>query len=455
LKDAELQQYYGLLSDREEALLLILENYIKELEKAGKLTVIGKPVSKKYEIAGVLKALEPRPAIFESLTDSDYRVAGNLFCTKDQVASYFGIKKEDIIPTLTAAIDNRSPPEIVDNAPCQEVVEDEVDLSKIPILLHNKADGGPYVSSGVVVSSDPEYGQNLDFHRGMQFDNDKMVIRVVRGRDFSKFLEKRGQVDIAMCIGNTPEVLIAAATSVETGIDELEIANALRKIQVTKAKTSNLLIPADAEFVLEGTVYLEEKHDEGPFIDLTETVDVVRQEPVFHVKKITHRKDAIWQALLPGRAEHKILMGMPREPTVYKKVKDRGVDVIDVNITPGGASWLHIAVKVNKKNEDDGIKAMEAAFEGHTSAKHVWVYDDDIDIYNEQEREWAMATRFQADVDLLIKDKEPGSSLDPSAEPGTKMTTKVGFDCTKVLESKGKSFEKAEFPEVDLEEYVE
>ncbi|MBY8999175.1 MAG: UbiD family decarboxylase, partial [Candidatus Thorarchaeota archaeon] len=189
------------------------------------------------------------------------------------------------------------------------------------------------ISSGVVVAADPEFGQNLDFHRAMQIGKDKMVARVVRGRDFHKFLERNGEVDVAFCIGNTPEVLVAAATSVETGINELEIANSLRKISVTRAKTVDLMIPADSEFVLEGRIILEERHDEGPFIDLTETVDVIRQEPIFEVKKITHRKTAIWQGLLPGRDEHKILMGMPREPTVFRKVKERGIDVLDVYIT--------------------------------------------------------------------------------------------------------------------------
>lgn len=435
---------------------MILEEYISVLQQKGELTVIKKEISKQYEIAGVLKSLEPKPVLFENLKDSEYRVAGNLFCTKNQVADYFGITPEEIIPTMTNAIEGRSAPKEITDAPCQEVVESSVDLDNLPILLHNKVDGGPYISSGVVVAADPEYGQNLDFHRAMQIGKDKMVARVVRGRDFAGFLERNGEVDVAFCIGNTPEILIAAATSVETGINELEIANALRPINVVKAKTVDLLIPADAEFVLEGRIFLEERHSEGPFIDLTETVDVIREEPIFEVKKITHRKSAIWQGLLPGRSEHKILMGMPREPTIFRKIKERGIDVLDVSITPGGSSWLHVAVKVRKKNEDDGLKAIEAAFAGHTSAKHVWVYDEDIDIYNDEEREWALATRFQADDDLLIKDREPGSSLDPSAEAKTKLTTKVGFDCTKPIEIKeGKSFDKAEFPEVDLSKFLE
>jgi 2,5-furandicarboxylate decarboxylase 1 len=434
---------------------MILENYIMKLQKEGKISTIEKEISKNLEIAGVLKGFEPRPVLFKRVKESRFRVAGNLFCNKVQIADFFGIQPEQIIPVLAEAIENRSPPEQTKQAPCQEVIEDSVDLDMLPILLHNKVDGGPYISSGVVVAVDPEYGQNLDFHRAMQIGKDKMVARVVRGRDFHKYLEKNGEVDVAFCIGNTPEVLVAAATSVETGVDELEIANALQKMQVVKAKTVDLMIPADSEFVLEGRITLEEKHNEGPFIDLTETVDVIRQEPVFDVKKITHRESAIWQALLPGRSEHKILMGMPREPTVFKKVKERGIDVLDVYITPGGASWLHVAVKIRKKNEDDGLQTLEAAFAGHKSAKHIWVYDDDIDIYSDEEREWAMATRFQADVDLLIKDKEKGSSLDPSAEPETNLTTKCGFDCTKKLESKGKSFDKAKFPEVDLKKFME
>ncbi|MHA1349497.1 MAG: UbiD family decarboxylase domain-containing protein, partial [Promethearchaeota archaeon] len=234
----------------------------------------------------------------------------------------------------------------------------------------------------------------------------------------------------------------------------------------------DLLIPAEAEFILEGKVILEEKHAEGPFVDLTETYDVIREEPVFEVKKITHRKDAIWQALLPGALEHKILMGMPREPTIFNKVNETGVKCLDVNISPGGSSWLHAIVQIDKKFEDDGRKALEGTFAGHTSCKHAFIVDKDINIYNPLAVEWAMATRFQGDIRMVVKDKEPGSSLDPSAEPGTKLTTKIGFDLTKPLVVngtklttkigfdltkplvvKGKSFEIADFPKVNLDKY--
>jgi UbiD family decarboxylase len=269
-------------------------------------------------------------------------------------------------------------------------------------------------------------------------------------------------MDVAVCIGVPPHVLAAAATSVDIGIDELEIANALsiqhlnEPLNLVRAKTVDLLVPAEAEFVLEGTVYNDRRHPEGPFVDLTETYDIVRSEPVFEVKAITHRQDAIWHALLPGALEHKLLMGMPREPTIYKKVNEV-VRCLDVNIDPGGCSWLHAIVQIDKQSEDDGKKTIQAAFAGHKSCKHVFVVDEDIDIYNPLEVEWAFATRFQGDADLVVMPKAPGSSLDPSAEPskaGTHLTTRLGFDLTKPLTTQGKDFEKALFPVVDISRYI-
>jgi UbiD family decarboxylase len=348
-------------------------DYLNLIEKEGILRKVDTEVSKKLEISGILKEIEPTPVIFNNIKESEFRVVGNVFCTKNTIASYFGVTPGDLIPMLSKAIENRSEPEIIQNAPCQEVIESEVDLDKIPILFHCEKDGGNYISSAVVVTRDPDYGQNLDFHRAMQYSKDSFATRIVKGRHFYQFLEKNGEVEVAFCVGNTPNILIAGATSVDIGVDELHIANALEPITLTKASSVDLLIPAEAEFVLEGRVYMEERHDEGPFVDLTETYDMIREEPVFEVKKITHRKEAIWQALLPGALEHKILMGMPREPTIFKKVNEMGVNCLDVNISPGGSSWLHAIIQIEKKTEQDGKKAIEGTFAGHTSCKHVFI----------------------------------------------------------------------------------
>ncbi len=430
-----------------------LRDTIERLEGRNGLIKVTEPISKTYQIAGVLNTLEPAPVMFENVTESDFRVVGNLFCSKASYAGYFGIPVSEIIPALSKAVDERTPPEVVDAAPCQEVLHSNPDLDVLPILKHCESDGGNYISSGVMVARHPECGQNVDFHRCMQFSKTEMSVRVVRSRDFDRFLQDKGQIDVAICIGNSPNVLAAAATSVATGINELEIANALEPLSVVKAKTVDVFIPAASEFVLEGTVYLDRKHAEGPFVDLTGTYDVIRQEPTLVVKVITHRKDAIWQALLPGGLEHKLLMGMPREPSIFRVV-NQVVKCLDVNVNPGGCSWLHAIIQIDKREGDDGVKAIQAAFAGHRSCKHVYVVDGDIDIYNPLEVEWAFATRFQGDTNMVVKDREPGSSLDPSAEPGTKMTTKIGFDLTKPLGSKRKTFEKAPFPDIDLSRFV-
>jgi len=429
-------------------------SFRSHLQKLNNLKKIKTGVSKKLEASAIINELVDKPVIFEKINESEFKVAANIFPTKQAIADYLGCKVNELIPTITKAIENPSQPTPIENAPCQEQ-EMEVNLDTLPMLFHCENDGGNYISSGVIISKHPQHGQNLDFHRCMQISKNKLSVRIVKKRNFDSFLQDQKKMPMAVCIGNGANVLVAAATSVELGKNELEIANTLEPLNVTKAKTFDAIIPADCEFVLEGTISLEEMHDEGPFVDLTETQDVVRQEPVFTVTKITHRKGAIWQALLPGKLEHKILMGMPREPTMFKKVNETGVKCLDVNVNPGGCSWLHARIKIDKKSEDDGKKALAGGFEGHGSCKHIFVYDKDIDIYDNEECEWAMATRFQADKDFVIKEKEPGSSLDPSAEAGTKMTTKCGFDCTAPLETKGKSFGKAPFPKADLKKYLE
>ncbi len=404
-----------------------LRQYLEQLANSQELIEISRPVSKHLEMAGVLKKLEPQPALFRQVKESKFTTAGNLFASKAAFASYFGIEQREMIPFLARAVEHRSPAQTVTQAACQEVVHLQPDLDDLPILFHLPGDGGNYITSGVFVARHPQYGQNLDFHRCMQFSKTEMAVRVVKSRHFDTFLSELGQIDVAICVGLPPNILAAAATSVELGVDEMEIANAMQPVQVVQAKMVDLLVPAEAEFVIEGTVYANRRHAEGPFVDLTETQDVIRQEPVLVVKAITRRRDAIWHALLPGGLEHKLLMGMPREPTIFRKVNDV-VRCLDVNVNPGGCSWLHAIVQIDKQDEPDGKRAIQAAFAGHRSCKHVYIVDQDIDIYNPLEVEWAMATRFQADQDMIVLERQPGSSLDPSSEPGSHNTTRVGFD---------------------------
>ncbi len=254
---------------------------------------------------------------------------------------------------------------------------------------------------------------------------------------------------------STLAVHLAASMSPPPGVNELAVANALAPTPVVKCLTHDLYVPADAEIVLEGRI-TRQTVSEGPFMDLTETMDITRRQPVIEIDLITHRRDPIFHALLPGGLEHKLLMGMPKEPTIFAAV-DQVTRCTGATITPGGASWLHAVVQIDKQGPDDGRLAIEAAFRGHGSLKHVWVVDTDVDIYDPAQVEWAMATRFQADRDLYVYANQPGSSLDPSGThvPGRKsLTAKMGLDCTIPWGADSSQYERGEYGAVDLSRYI-
>lgn len=430
----------------------MLRDFIKRLKLSKELVVIKKPVSKKFTAAGILKELDGRPVLFEKIIESKFQVVGNTFSSRELIAKSLGIPKEKMLFKIANAIDNPSEPRLVEKAPCHEVVEEEVDLNQLPIMTHCEKDGGPYIASGVVVAKDPDLGRNISFHRLMQLDRRRFAIRILP-RHLNEFLKRNGgELDIAVCVGNSANFLLAGATSVKLGLDEMKIANSLEKMPIARCKAIDTEVPAHSEFVLEGRI-TKECVPEGPFVDLTETYDVIREQNVVEIKKITHRRNALYHALLPGCNEHKLLMGMPREPTIFREV-NKVCKCRDVSLTPGGCSWLHAIVKISKGNQDDGKKAIEAAFKGHNSLKHVLIVDDDIDIHNPLDVEWAIATRFQVKEGLVVKPHEKGSSLDPSANPYTRDTSKMGLDATKPLKKHLKDFGKAEFPKVKLGRYL-
>ncbi len=217
------------------------------------------------------------------------------------------------------------------------------DLEQLPILTHYPKDGGPYISSGIVACNDKEYGVNLSYHRAQVLEKDLLVLRILE-RHFDAYI-KRGLKEFAFCISSPIQVLVSAAISVDIGISEVEIANALEETPLLRLD-GHLVPPADIVIIAELT---GELLDEGPFLDLTETFDIIRKQRVARVKNIYVKKEAMYHALLPGGLEHKVLMGMPREPTIYREVA-KVCDVKDVLVTPGGCSWLHGVVSIHKKN---------------------------------------------------------------------------------------------------------
>jgi len=364
-----------------------------------------------------------------------------------------GVSPVSLLPRILDSIEHPKEFGVAHDAPCQEIIEDEVDLSKIPILTHCELDGGPYVTAGIAVAHDREYGYNASFHRLMVIGKDRVAARILP-RHLDEFI-KRGNREVGIALGNHPAFLFASAVSCEIGKSELAIANSLKEMSFVKCTTNGSMVPADCELVLEGVV-TDELVDEGPFPDIIGSYDIVRKQRVIKVNRVTHRKDPIYQAILPGGVEHRFLMGTPREATMFREVS-KVCECIDVRLTAGGSSWLHAVVKIRKRRQDDADDAIEAAFRGHGSLKQVVVVDEDIDIEDPNAVEWAIATRTQFDSDLKLRPGELGSSLDPSADQMTRKTCKVGIDATIPLASPKERFLKSRIPgenEVRLEEYL-
>ncbi len=431
-----------------------MRTFLSHLDEKGILIRVQRKASPKYEIPALMKKLDGKPVLFENVAGSQFKIAGNLCSSRQLLAESLSISPQKLIPRLVEAMEKPSEPEIVNDGRCLEVVE-PVNLTRLPILTHTEKDGAPYVTAGVVTVRDPEYGRNISIHRLMLLDEKRFAIRVVEERDLDLYLKRAGgELDAAITIGNHPSVLMAAATSLSPDVDEYTIANSLKPLRLVKCKSVDLEVPADAEILLEARI-TKELVEEGPFPDITGTYDIVREQPVVEVRRFSHARDAIYQAILPGGMEHRVLMGLPREPAIFREV-NKQCECLDVLLTPGGCSWLHCVVKIKKKHPDDGLKAIEAAFRAHKSLKHVVVVDEDIDIHDPYSVEYAIATRFQASKNLVVK-MGRGSSLDPSADQRTRETSKAGVDATIPFDKQREKFTLARIPgyeSIKVEDYV-
>jgi 2,5-furandicarboxylate decarboxylase 1 len=424
---------------------MTFRTFIERIESSGHLVKIAKPVDAVYEIATIAKLLKGKPILFERVKGHKMPVVSNLCATRESVCLGLGIEKPQLIHRLADAIDRPRTPEVVEATGYREF---EPDLGRLPVLTYYRSDGGPYIASGIVVASDPQYGMNASYHRAMVRGKDQLVFRVLE-RHLHAYM-KRGLREFTFCIGNSMPVMLAGAISVEIGKSELAIANALADCPLIEI-AGHLVPQSEIIIVCEWTGDLA---DEGPFVDLTETLDIVRKQPAARVKRIFMRENPVFHAIVPGDLEHKTLMGMPREPTIFREVS-KECECVDVRVTQGGCSWLHAAVQIRKRHDDDGKRAIEAAFRGHASMKHVFVVDADIDLDDPLQIEWAMATRFQADRGMVVKAREKGSSLDPSSDLETKETTKVGFDLTIPSLARSHEFTKVKPPlNVDLNDYL-
>jgi 2,5-furandicarboxylate decarboxylase 1 len=433
-----------------------LRSFLVWAGETGALLEIESAVDPHFELARVMVATDSRPVLFDALAGYPrWRAVAGMCAQREYFAAALGCTVPELVGRMADALANPTPPPMVESAPCQEVVQKGVDLTRLPIPRYHPDDGGPYVTAGVAVIKDPDFGRNIAFHRLMRLDDHRFTARLVERRGTHTAWEKTaGDLPVAVAIGCPIQVLLAGAMSPEKGVDELSIANAMVETPLVKCHTVDLEVPAEAELILEGRI-THTLADEGPFPDLTGTMDIVRRQPVIEIDHVTHRSDPVFHALLPAGLEHKNLMGMPREPTMFAAVSEV-CRCTGVYITPGGMSWLHAAVQIDKQHEEDGRRAIWAAFKGHASLKHVVVVDTDVDIFDSADVEWAIATRFQADRDLVVLTDQPSSSLDPSATqmPGKKTrTAKMGLDATAPLGEARSGYERVRYQPVDLAQF--
>jgi UbiD family decarboxylase len=354
------------------------------------------------------------------------RAVMNLTASRSSLSLALGIDEKTIVRTLA---DAKFDWKVVAEGTLRMK---KPDLAKLPIMHHFPKDAGKYLTSGIVFSQS-EGVENAAIHRMQVLDDHRVAARLVEGRHthvmLGKALAKGEKLPIAVTIGTHPAVTFASCTRVPPGM-ELGYAAELLGGEIRVRSCSNGVLVPDAEIVLEGYIGADVT-DEGPFVDITGTYDPVRRQPVIEFTGMYTKPDFIYHGILPGGDEHKVLMGCPYEPKIYRAVA--GVtEVRNVVLTKGGCGYLHAVIQIRKSTQGDAKNAIMAAFAAHTSLKHVVVVDEDIDPTDPHDVEYAIATRVSGDRDIMVITGVRGSSLDPcQLEDGTNV--KVGVDATMVL----------------------
>jgi len=431
-----------------------LRETLEKLEVLSEVRRVTEPVRIVYGIARSMMEFDGGPALlFENVDGFRNKVVAGMCATKKRLASVLGFAEGDVFDRITRSIGSPLPPDVRSDGPVAET-QAEPKLSKLPILTHYEKDPAPYLTSAIVSAMSPDMRiENVSIHRMMVLDDRHLAIRIVPRHLYRlcELARREGKkvLDVAISVGLHPSLLIAASSPAPFGVSEFGVANSLMEGRLTLIQCRNVTAnaPADAEVVLEGRILLDREVDEGPFVDLTGTYDVVRKQPIVEIVSMMHRRDFIFQALLPAGAEHKLLMGLPYEARIWNAVRATIPGLKSVSLTPAGCGWLHAVLSVDKQTEGDGKSAILAAFGAHPSLKHVVIVDADIDVNDPSEVEWAIATRFRSDKGLVTVDNVRSSSLDPSSDQETLIGAKMGLDATISFLKSREKFQRARIPE--------
>lgn len=413
-------------------------------------------VNPDYEITSIVRELEKRTnpvVIFPKPKRFPFPIVVNVLGSRKRMGLAIGSEPENFYETWNRKMQHLVKPRIVQSGPVREVVlqGDQVDLTKLPIHRYFQQDAGSYITNSVMVVKDPETGiRNLSFSRAQLVDRttlrNSMHSRGHQWIIYGKAERMNRNLEVAIVIGAHPTVLLAAGTRfVPLGLDEYEIAGALlgEPLDLVKGETIDIEVPAGAEMVIEGEILAHVRENEGPFGEYTGYASGRSTRNVLKVKAITHRKDAYYEDLIGGNSyEHLWVMGVPKQALVFQRMKQVIPNVKQMYWPISGVNLICF-VQLAEPIEDGQATLAGTLLLGLDSyVKIVIMVDEDINLFDEREVFWAMATRVNPTLDTNFLKDVFCNRLDPSAtEAGT--VGKMIIDATK---KKGGQYSRLTLP---------
>lgn len=443
-------------------------DFLRLLEENRRLVRVSREVDTRFEIAaGIRKVcdVDGPVLLYENIRNHPgWRVAGGVFASRKLLAMALGIDEGGMLDHYERVERTFIPPEhVTDSAAVQEIVQtgDDVDLHQLPIVVHSELDAGPYITIGVQTAVDPDTGiGNLSIHRMFLLGKKRLTVFTPPDHHIGRMIlkaEERGHgLPVATIIGADPRIVIASQVKAPYGCDEMHIAGGMKgePIQLVSCKTIPLMVPADAEVIIEGVTIPGERVNDGPIGDYTGCYSASKQAPVLEVTAITMRRNPIYHTCLTGfpPSENHILIDLPNLSRVRQDVKRVVPEVRDVHFTAGGSYRHHVVVSIRKRHEEEARNVILALLATGIGIKHVVVVDDDIDVHNPLDVEWALSTRMQPDRDIIIIPRLVCSTLDPSV-PAARTSAGWGIDATRPMRDYEK-FAKVRVPGMERIDYV-
>jgi len=401
-------------------------------------------LSRDFEVARVIREWQGRgPVIVYRVEGCPQDSASNLLDLRFKLYKALGVgSDEEAYLKILDAMSSPTRPSVV-GAP--RLREAEGGLMEVPAVRFYEKEAGLYLSSAIFIAC-YDGVCNASIHRVLVKDKRVGVVRVVPRHLWELYLraKSRGQdLPVSVVIGVHPAIMVAAASSPRFGVFEVDVASKLLgNLWVYESPIHGNPVPLGSAVVIEGLLS-RDMAEEGPYVDVIGTYDRVRNQPVLKVLKVYLDVNELTHVILSGGLEASLLIGFTREAAIWEAVSKVVARVHKVRLTPASGGWLHAIISIDKRHEGDAKNAIMAAFAAHPSLKHVIVVDSDIDPDDPSQVEWAIATRFQADEDLVIVRNVRGSTLDPSSRDG--LTAKMGIDATKPLNA-GMEYEKPRIP---------